>query len=328
LLKKFEGMEQECLDRLVARYVPNQGGDDAGDNQAGAGDGEGDYSLSQKEDEERDREGTGGGVTDDDGDGGKEEQEEKRGEEQEEGYEEDVCSIQRPAATEMILGTLPSAAVTAAKPAAPRTELSAVRLPIQRLLSPTPPPVKIGDAGFATQISTLVNYVYGPAPRHEHDSRLVTIFHSYKGREGVLLKLLETKAELKRAKMIEERGVPLNVSYLSEVDSDEDDEDDGAVGGIDVMAPPRPRKGITMSSTGDDDTISTISFGTASFQKVVEMNNRSMNRSLKETLVHGSDRSFREEKTVVDGEEDESGEKNKAVRSFVKRKWWKREGKS
>ena len=124
-----------------------------------------------------------------------------------------------------------------------------------------------------SRISALVTSVYGPAPAPLHAARLSTIFAAYAGRERVLLKLLETKEELRRASEV---GVPKAISYMSEASSDDggesgnDDDDDVLI----QVSPRLPRKGITTNSTGDDDTISTISYGTASFAKVAAMNER------------------------------------------------------
>ena len=133
--------------------------------------------------------------------------------------------------------------------------------------APLPPAPPAFPNPFVNSISSLVIFVYGDASSGDHKARLKTIFSAYKGREQVLLKLLETKAELKRAAdPAVGGGVPTTIVYMSEARSEDlDSVDDG---------PRRPRKGITTSSTGDASTVSTISSGTASFQKVSDMNAR------------------------------------------------------
>jgi len=126
---------------------------------------------------------------------------------------------------------------------------------------------------FVVKISKLVNYVYGETTKKEHDARIGTILKAYSGRELILLKLLETKREVKKDtdKKARKKGVPRHISYESEHESDDDDDDDNRNKSKKLT----PRKGKTKSSNGDDDTISTISYGTANFQK-------RKNQSLKE----------------------------------------------
>ncbi|GMH97540.1 hypothetical protein TrVE_jg7920 [Triparma verrucosa] len=114
---------------------------------------------------------------------------------------------------------------------------------------------------FVVKITKLVNYVYGETTKKDHEGRISTILKAYAGRELILLKLLETKKEVKKDtdKKSKKKGVPRHISYESEQSGEDSD----------TMAKPNavPRKGKTKSSNGDDDTISTISYGTANFNK-------------------------------------------------------------
>jgi hypothetical protein len=143
---------------------------------------------------------------------------------------------------------------------------------------------KSPDDPFFIKINTLVNYVYGETSEAEHDVRISTILKAYRGRELILMKLLETKADVKedtdtRASLKGNKKssksakssksskgsrdkIPRHISYES---SAGDDSSDDAKSYRSRSAPPRARKGITKSSNGDDDTISDISYGTAKF---------------------------------------------------------------
>ena len=51
---------------------------------------------------------------------------------------------------------------------------------------------------FVVKITKLVNYVYGETTKKDHEGRISTILKAYAGRELILLKLLETKKEVKK----------------------------------------------------------------------------------------------------------------------------------
>lgn len=158
------------------------------------------------------------------------------------------------------------------------------------------------------KVSKLVSFVYGTVSDSEHKARIKTILRAYKDREFVLLKLLETKAEVKidnEKNSTPPKGIPKTISYVS----DADDNDETTSIGSDTMKsgksgkseksgksiksskrskssrsrsasadqegksssgrrkPPGPKKGITKSSNGEEDTISTLSHGTAKFAR-------------------------------------------------------------
>ena len=169
------------------------------------------------------------------------------------------------------------------------------------------------DKKVHAKVSKLVTFVYGQVSATEHKARLTTILRAYSGRELVLLKLLETKAEVKidSDKSSPVASVPKTISYVSDVDDDvgsvasaksnksnkstrsnksnrsnksgggdrgrsrsgsvksiaRSRSSSGRNGPPRAGASPRPRKGITKSSNGDDDTISTLSHGTAQFAR-------------------------------------------------------------
>ena len=138
---------------------------------------------------------------------------------------------------------------------------------------------------FYKKISKLVVFVYGPVSSAEHKSRMRTILNAYKSRRLVLLKLLETKAEVKidnnNKQEMPDKGIPRTISYLSDVGTeDESNEDENGGSSPGKGSPSRskgapsplsqknsPRKGITRSSNGEDDTISDISAGTAKWAR-------------------------------------------------------------
>lgn len=88
-----------------------------------------------------------------------------------------------------------------------------------------------------------MNYVYGETSEMEHEARIATILKAYKGRELILMKLLETKAEVKddvesrgsfkakssnkslrSSKSGKKRDIPRHISYESSgVDSSDED---------------------------------------------------------------------------------------------------------
>jgi hypothetical protein len=162
------------------------------------------------------------------------------------------------------------------------------------------------------KISKLVSFVYGNVSDSEHKARMKTILRAYKDREFVLLKLLETKAEVKidndKNSSEVKVGIPKTISYVSDAEDAADVEsigsaksgksnrstksgksnssrksgrksrsrsrsngatnrDELSVSRSGRKGPPRARKGITKSSNGDDDTISTLSQGTAKFAR-------------------------------------------------------------
>ena len=197
-----------------------------------------------------------------------------------------------------LVGTTPPPQVVDAPPHPPPSSPSPVLLSPSVVQSPQPTaddrgrsashpsgearePAGSRSGNFTALVSELVNYIYGTASESDHAERLAAIFLAYKGREQVLLKLLETKAEVKadddKQRVLVGGGgvvVPKMIEYLSEAESDEDPAE------TPVGRPALPRKGIMLSSQGDDDTISTISHSIMS-QRIEEVDEKEESKKKK-----------------------------------------------